>query len=104
MLIASAADVGLVARARRAALKLGQADVARRVGVGRQWIARFEAGHGGAELALVLRTLAVLGLEARLRAARAPPGWTLDLAPAGTRARPYGRARRQRRPPTGAAL
>ncbi len=100
MLIASAADVGLVARARRAALKLGQADVARRVGVGRQWVVRFESGHAGAELALVLRTLAVLGLEARLQAARVPPGWTLDLtATAGTRARPYGRARRPRHEP-----
>ena len=98
MLVAVPADLALFARARRAALKLGQADVARAAGVGRQWIVEFEAGRGSVELALALRTLAVLGIELRAAFGRDAPAWTLPLTrAAGTRARPYNRHRMPKR-------
>lgn len=98
MLIQVPFDLAAMARGRRAQLKLGQADVAREVGVGRQWIGKFEAGEGAVEFAIVLRTCKALGLELRLAATCAEPAWAKPLtAAAGTRSRPYGRHRRPRR-------
>ena len=98
MLIGTAGDLAVMARARRAELKLGQADVARAVGVGRHWIVKFEAGRERVDLGLAMRTLQMLGLEMRLVFSREPPAWTLPLtAAAGTHVRPYARHRRSRR-------
>ena len=55
-------DLGLVIRQQRRHLGLNQADLASRVGVGRQWIVAIEQGKARAELGLVLRTLAALEL------------------------------------------
>ena len=54
-------DLGLAIRDRRRKLKLSQNEVARKAGVGRQWIVAIEHGKSRAEISLVLRTLA--GLE-----------------------------------------
>jgi y4mF family transcriptional regulator len=56
------ADFGALIRDRRSKLRLSQADLARKVGAGRQWIVELEKGKPGAPLALVLRTLDALGI------------------------------------------
>ena len=58
-------DLGLVIRARRKELGLDQSALASRVGVSRQWVVEVEKGKSRAEVALVLRTMGVLGLEFR---------------------------------------
>ena len=58
-------DIGWAIRERRRALHLGQAELARRVGVSRQWIIGIEKGKGRADLSLVLRTLEALGVILR---------------------------------------
>jgi len=58
-------DVGLLIRRRRRAQHLDQAELARRVGVSRQWIIGIEKGRVRAELNLVLRTLDALGVALR---------------------------------------
>jgi y4mF family transcriptional regulator len=67
MLIRTPNDLGAVIRDRRKQLGLGQADLALRIGVSRQWVIGVERGRARAELALVLRALDELGvrLEAR---------------------------------------
>jgi len=55
-------DFGALVRDRRSKLGLSQAALARRVGVGRQWIVELEKGKPRAPLALVLRTLNALGV------------------------------------------
>ena len=98
MLITAPFDLAAVARGRRAELKLGQADVARHIGVGRQWVGKFESGDGTVELAAVLKLVKALGLEVRVVWPRAAPEWTKPLTEAaGSRERPYGKARRPRR-------
>ena len=62
MKIRTPLDVGLAIRDRRRTFKLSQAELARRVGVGRQWIVAIEHGKSRAELGLVLRTLSALDL------------------------------------------
>lgn len=62
MHIRTPSDLGLVIRQQRRRLGLNQTDLAARVGVGRQWIVAIEHGKARAELGLVLRTLAALGL------------------------------------------
>lgn len=62
MQIRTPLDLGLVIRQERRHLGLNQTDLARRVGVGRQWIVAIEHGKARAELGLVLRTLAALDL------------------------------------------
>ncbi len=55
-------DLGLAIRDRRRKLKLSQSELARKTGVGRQWVVGIEQGKSRAELSLVLRTLAALDL------------------------------------------
>ena len=50
-------------RERRRALGMDQAALARQVGVSRQWVVGFEAGKERAEVGLVLRALAAVGIE-----------------------------------------
>ncbi len=56
------ADIGALIRDRRKALGLDQAALAAKVGVSRLWINQVESGKSGANLGLVLRTLAALGV------------------------------------------
>lgn len=71
--VSSIRDVAAVARGRRLALGLTQADLAARAGVSRQWISAFEAGKPGAELGLVLRLLDALGLKLAIEEGRRLP-------------------------------
>ncbi len=79
MLVVTHDDFGLVALARRRQLKLKQADVAQKVGVGRQWIGALEARKPGLELSLVLRTLDALGVDIMICPRDPAPAWTLPL-------------------------
>jgi HTH-type transcriptional regulator/antitoxin HipB len=63
-----------VLRNRRKTLGLSQAELARRADVGRQWLVAVEQGKMGAELGLVLRTLAALGLRLAVVDPDAPGG------------------------------
>jgi HTH-type transcriptional regulator / antitoxin HipB len=57
-------EVGAAIREQRKAKNLTQAELAESVGVTRAWIIAIEQGKASAELGLVLRTLANLGLVA----------------------------------------
>jgi HTH-type transcriptional regulator/antitoxin HipB len=59
-------DIGAAIRDRRRRLKLGQDELAARVGVSRKWIIDIEKGKPRAEIGLVLRTLDALGLRLSL--------------------------------------
>jgi HTH-type transcriptional regulator/antitoxin HipB len=61
MKITSARDLGALVRDSRHKRGLSQEDLARQVGVSRQWIIGLEHGRAR-EVALVFRTLASLGL------------------------------------------
>ena len=63
MRIRTPLDIGLVIRDRRRKLGLSQAELARKVGAGRQWVVAIERGRPRAELGLVLRTLSALGIS-----------------------------------------
>jgi len=58
--IATPRDIGLLIRRHRQRLGLSQTDLADRTDVSREWIVAVERGKPGAELGLVLRTLAAL--------------------------------------------
>lgn len=60
-------DLGLLIRNQRRQLGWDQHELAKRVGVSRQWIVEMEGGKPRAELALVLRALAALSLELEVR-------------------------------------
>jgi len=76
MQIRTPLDLGLAIRDRRRKLKLSQTELARKAGVGRQWVVAIEHGKSRAELSLVLRTLAALDLPLRIDpgARRLPSG------------------------------
>ena len=61
--VAGSADIGRAIRRERLALGITQAELARRVGVSRQWVVRLEQGGGGQGVHSVLRALAVVKLE-----------------------------------------
>ena len=63
MQIRTPLDFGLIIRDRRRELKLSQTELARKAGVGRQWVVAIERGKPRAELGLVLRTSSALGLR-----------------------------------------
>jgi HTH-type transcriptional regulator/antitoxin HipB len=58
----TAVDLGALLRDRRRRLGLSQAALARRVGVGREWIIEVEKGKSAAPLKLLLRALQALSL------------------------------------------
>ena len=62
MRIKTARDLGHLFRDRRRLLGLGQQELASRVGVSRQWIVGIEKGKSRAEVGLLLRTAAALGI------------------------------------------
>jgi HTH-type transcriptional regulator/antitoxin HipB len=63
MRIKTAVDIGALIRDRRTRLGLKQQDLADKVGVSRQWLIEVEKGKPRAELSLVLRTIADLGIS-----------------------------------------
>ena len=63
MLIRTPNDLGAIIRNRRKLLGLGQAALAQRIEVSRQWVIGIERGHSRAELGLVLRALDTLGIR-----------------------------------------
>lgn len=73
MRIRTPLDLGLVIRDRRRKLGLSQTELARKAGVGRQWIVSIERGKSGAELGLVLRTFSALGLSITSERDNRPP-------------------------------
>jgi HTH-type transcriptional regulator / antitoxin HipB len=76
MLVRTPVDLGLIIRDRRRKLALSQGKLAKKAGVGRQWLVEVEHGKARAEIGLVLRTLAALGLTLSVdggeRARKAP--------------------------------
>ena len=74
-------DIGLAIRDRRRTFKLSQAELARKVGVGRQWIVAIEHGKSRAELGLVLRTLSALDLPLTIDPGDYRPPLAGDPAP-----------------------
>ncbi len=98
--IVHAFDIALAVRGRRRQLKLCQSEVARAAGVGREWLVDLEHGKPSVELGLVLRTLAVLGIELDVLMPRRPPAWTRPLTAAAEtrRQRPATPPPRQPRP------
>ena len=95
MIIRTPTDLGAAIRAGRRAAGLGQADLAARVGVQRQWIIKIESGKSTAEVGLVLRTLNALGLKVEIGAPfnkpvyeRPPSGLSYDIDAALERTRP----------------
>ena len=115
MLVEHPYDVALAVRARRRSLKLSQAQLARALGVGRDWVVQFEGGHASADFVLVMRALKTLAMPISLGIACAPPDWSIPLTRAATErafltairqtARtgevPRERKARVRRPPAG---
>jgi HTH-type transcriptional regulator/antitoxin HipB len=87
----TAADIGAIIRERRRKLGLDQGALAKRVGVGREWIVEVEKGKPRAGIELVLRTLTALGLSLEVsektapRAAKAAPAIDLDKIVDGAR-------------------
>jgi HTH-type transcriptional regulator / antitoxin HipB len=67
MHVRSAQAIGAAIRSRRRELKLDQAELALRVGATRQWVIAIEKGKNTAEIGMILRALAALGLELDLR-------------------------------------
>ena len=58
--------IGHAIRTRRQELALTQSDLARKMGVSRQWLVAVEQGKPGAELGLILRAFNVLRMSVRL--------------------------------------
>ncbi len=63
MQLRTPADFGALIKSRRKTLKIGQAALAKAIGVGRQWVVAIEKAQSGAELGLVLRALNHLGVR-----------------------------------------
>jgi HTH-type transcriptional regulator/antitoxin HipB len=63
MKVRTAKDLGYLIKDRRRLLGLGQQDLARRIGVRRQWVINIEKGKRTAEVGLILKALATLGVD-----------------------------------------
>ena len=63
MLLRTPSDFGAAIRDKRLRLGFTQAALARKAGVGREWLVAAEKGKPGASLALILRTLEALGIS-----------------------------------------
>ena len=95
MIITNPKFFGLAIRARRWNLFLTQHDLARHLGVSRQWVIDLEKGKPTVELGLTLRAFAALNLELNLLMEPKTPPWTIPLTAAAL-ARKRERARRRR--------
>ncbi len=65
MFVRTPGDFGAIIRDRRRQLELEQAELAKLIGVSRQWVVGIEQGRERAELGLVLRALDSLGISLR---------------------------------------
>jgi y4mF family transcriptional regulator len=63
MRVCSTRDIGLLVRAKRTEKGWTQADLARSLGCTQRWISEIEGGKATAEIGMVLRTLAMLGIR-----------------------------------------
>lgn len=87
MRLLNPAELGLYAHdRRRRVLRISQGELAARIGVSRYWVIDFEAGRQGAEVGLVFRALAALGihLHAIPKDAEAPVRVSEDGSQAGS--------------------
>ena len=57
---------GFEVRRLREAANMTQAELAEHAGVSRRWIVRLEGGHGGGELANLMKVVRALGHQVRL--------------------------------------
>lgn len=73
MQIRTPLELGLIIRDRRRKLGLTQAELARKIGAGRQWLVAFERGKSRAEVGLVLRALSALDLSLTIHPDDLPP-------------------------------
>jgi len=62
-LLRTSADIGTVIRARREAMGLNQAELARLASVGRQWLIQMEKGKPTAQIDPILKTFEALNLK-----------------------------------------
>jgi HTH-type transcriptional regulator / antitoxin HipB len=89
MFIRTPADLGAAIRERRKSLGLSQSELAKRAGVGRQWLVAVEHGKPGVQLVLVLRVLDTLDMPLMtgtpLSPATGVPGVNLDAIIASAR-------------------
>jgi HTH-type transcriptional regulator/antitoxin HipB len=69
MTIRTPRELGLVIRDQRRTQGLGQEELARRIGVRRQWVINIEKGKPTAEVGLILKAFVALGLTLDVRAA-----------------------------------
>lgn len=74
MLVRTPQDIGALLRERRQNAGLDQAELARRVGVSRQWLVEVERGKPRAEIGLVLRALNVLDIPLEVSVPRYAAG------------------------------
>jgi len=81
MRIRTPLEFGLVIREKRRQRKLSQAELARKVGVSRQWIVAVERGKSRSELSLVLQTLNVLNISLSVDVERPPPASDATIEP-----------------------
>lgn len=72
MRVNNAIDLGKHVRERRRAAGSTQQELADRAGVSRRWLSGLEAGKPSAEIGLVLRVIAALGLYADILPAPQP--------------------------------
>ena len=72
MLIRNPTDLGLMLRQARRDARMTQAELAAKAGVSTRWLIGIEKGKGSAELQLVFRLLAALGLVLSVTAGQRP--------------------------------
>lgn len=63
MRIRTPAELGALIRDQRTRLGIDQKSLAQKVGVSRQWIVAIERGKARAEIGLIFRTMAALGIH-----------------------------------------
>lgn len=65
--VRNAEQLGVAIRLKRKEKGLSQSALAERLGVERKWVIRLEAGNPGAEFALVIKALELVGIQTLLR-------------------------------------
>lgn len=73
MRIRTPREIGLLARERRKAVGLTQAQLAEHVGASREWVRQLESGKPGLELGLTLRAIGALGIVLNAEETPQPP-------------------------------
>lgn len=90
--IRTSRSLGAAVKARRLEVGWSQAELAKKLGTQRQWVLRLEAGSEGAELGLVLKAVAALGLD--LTVGNEPRGKGSQVAPAANLDEVFARLKR----------